>query len=127
MLARHVNPNSLLTDPFDTFESVSESLPPGTKAETYPAGRERVTGQELPVTEPFEVFESESEFVPPGTKAEPRPPGKEREPMDAPPADVPALVARIEAAMETIAVALAEIKRLQPAPQNPPATQSKAG
>ena len=74
---------------------------------------------------PMDAFECVSEPIPPGTKAPPRPPGKEREPADMPPADVPALVARIEAAMETIAVSLAEIKRLQAPPQLPP--QSKAG
>ncbi len=73
---------------------------------------------------PFDVFECQAIPVPPGTKAEPRPPGKEREPMDAPSADVPALVMRIESALETIHAALAEIKRLQTPPAPP---QSKAG
>ena len=81
-------------------------------------------------------FDGGAVVPPPGTMAPPRPPGMERrlrppvEPsataaQPQPQSDVPVLVARIEAAMETIHAALAEIKRLQTPPQNLP--QSKAG
>ncbi len=78
------------------------------------------------LTDPVEIFTAVSEPVPPGTMAPPRPPGKERLLMPATEQDqdqTGALVALIEAALQTIHAALAEIKRLQP----PAPPQSKAG
>lgn len=77
------------------------------------------------LTDPVDIFEDMAEPVPPGMKAQPRPPGKERTPVPQEEAGVAALVTRIESALEVIHAALAEIKRLQTKPQEPP--QSKAG
>jgi hypothetical protein len=79
------------------------------------------------LTDPVDTFEDVAEPVPPGTKATPRPPGKERIPSSPDEPTVAALVARIESALAVIHAALAEIKRLQNPPQEPPQPQSKAG
>jgi hypothetical protein len=112
-LKPHLNPHSFLTEPVDIFDAVAVPVPPGTKAPPRPPGKER-TASELPVTEPFEIFTEQAIPMLPGTKAPPRPPGKERRrPVAQPPADVAALVARIESALQTIQAALAEIKQIQ--------------
>jgi len=60
-------------------------------------------------------FEGTAVLPPPGTMAPPRPPGKARVPATptSQPEQIQLLVSRIEAALQTIHAALAEIKQLQ--------------